>query len=319
MCIQRSQTDDRVGFRLADIPAWIATSWNSMWQSRTVSTTPALPQVVVATTDIWTASRQGDAVAVQARIGEVGFFASKKVFVNTKNPEGQTPLFLAVRNNHVPVIRVLLPHVDPSVVDRAGFSALHMAVEDERVEAAETLLEAGFPVDTRGTCGYTPWQQAVQTENLAMVNLLQRNGADINATFSAPGVKNETILHMAIGSQEVRWVKALAALRSIDFSVENGDGETALYKAVAMGYIEGVRAIIDGYRWADSISLVGDKNSLTKLLSLAEEGGFTDIHKILNDQTLEVIESNRKAFAAVVARIPQTPIRYQDYDDYDYD
>ena len=317
MCIQRSQTDDRVGFRLADIPGWIATSWNSIWESRTVSTTPALPQVVVATTDIWTASRQGDAVAVQARIGEVGFFASKKVFVNTKNPEGQTPLFLAVRGNHVPVIRVLLPHVDRSVVDRAGFSALHMAVEDERVEAAETLLEAGFPVDTRGTCGYTPWQQAVQTENLEMLMLLQRNGADINATFSAPGVKNETILHMAIRNQEVRWVKGLAAVRSIDFSVENGDGETALYKAVAMGYVEGVQAIIAGYRWADSISLVGDKNSLTKLLSLAEEGGFTDIHKLLNDQMSKVIESNRRAFAAAVARIPRTPIRYQDYDDYD--
>ncbi|MCX6989714.1 MAG: ankyrin repeat domain-containing protein [Chlamydiae bacterium] len=317
MCVQRSQTDPREGFHLADIPAWIATSWNSMWQSRTVSTTPALPQVVVATTDIWTASRQGDAVAVQARIGEVGFFASKKVFVNAKNPEGQTPLFLAVRNNHVPVISVLLPHVDPSVVDRAGFSALHMAVEEERIEAAQTLLQAGFPVDTRGTCGYTPWQQAVRIENLAMLNLLQRNGADINATFSAPGVKNETILHMAIRNQEARWVKALVALHSIDFLVENGDGETALYKAVAMGYTEGVQAIIAGYRWADSIALVGGKNSLDKLMSLAKERGFTDIHKLLNDQMPKVIDSNRRAIAAAVASIQPTIWRERNYYDDD--
>ena len=259
MCIQRSQTDHReIGFHLADIPAWIATSWNSMWQSRTVSTTPTQPQVVAATMDIWTASRQGDAVAVQARIAEVGFFASKKAFVNTRNPEGQTPLFLAVRNNHLPVIRVLLPHADPSIVDRAGFSALHIAVEEERVEAAETLLQGGFPVDTRGACGYTPWQQAFETANLAMLNLLKSRGADINATFSAPGVKNETMFHMAIRNRQAGWVRCLAALHSIDFSVENGDGETALYKAVAMGYVEGVEAIIAGYRWADSIFLVGE-------------------------------------------------------------
>jgi ankyrin repeat protein len=64
--------------------------------------------------------------------------------------------------------------------DPDGISLLHLAVLTNHVEAAQTLIAAGVPLNETDKHGYTPllYASTVDFGNGRMVNLLLRDGAD---------------------------------------------------------------------------------------------------------------------------------------------
>ena len=72
---------------------------------------------------------------------------------------------------------------NPGLEGKAGFSALHMAVDMYHWEAVELLLDYGANIDIKSKDGrgLTPLHLAVLKRDENMVKLLVNNGADINA------------------------------------------------------------------------------------------------------------------------------------------
>ena len=71
----------------------------------------------------------------------------------------------------------------PGLEEKAGFSALHMAVDTKQREEVELLLDYGANIDIKSKDGrgLTPLHLAVLLRDENMVKLLVNNGADINA------------------------------------------------------------------------------------------------------------------------------------------
>ncbi len=73
------------------------------------------------------------------------------------------------------------------------FTALYMAVEQDKFDAAEYLLKSGANPNIKTEGGTLPLCIAAQNKNLPMVKLLVENGADIEYSYS----NNATTLYLA--------------------------------------------------------------------------------------------------------------------------
>jgi hypothetical protein len=74
---------------------------------------------------------------------------------------------------------------DPTLRDDVGWTAMHWAVQGARLRCLSALLEAGAPLEVRDHRGRTPLMLAVigsrASKHVAVVDLLLRHGADVNA------------------------------------------------------------------------------------------------------------------------------------------
>lgn len=103
----------------------------------------------------------------------------------------------------------------PGLVDRrdlGGATLLHRAAMTADAPRARVLLAAGAAVDARDALGHTPLSRAVNhTSGLAVVRLLLRHGADVNARC---GPTAGTPLHTAARRDNVAAGRLLLAARA---------------------------------------------------------------------------------------------------------
>jgi ankyrin repeat protein len=116
-----------------------------------------------------------------------------------------------------------------------GWTPLHLAAFFGRQEAAAALLARGANVDSRSTnhMRNTPLHAAAAGRRFPLVQLLLRNGADVNATQSG----GWTALHGAAQSGDPALVQLLLAHQAhVHPRAENG--QTALDLALLKGHQE---------------------------------------------------------------------------------
>ncbi len=70
---------------------------------------------------------------------------------------------------------------DINATSSEGENALHMAISDGNVEIANELITLGINVNPRGDLGRTPLHEAASRGDMALVELLVENGADLFA------------------------------------------------------------------------------------------------------------------------------------------
>ncbi|NAZ34551.1 MAG: hypothetical protein GU356_09810 [Pyrobaculum sp.] len=105
--------------------------------------------------------------------------------LNAKNEGGWTPLHLAALNGRVDIVATLLEHgADPNVQDKFGRTPLHLAASEGRVEVVRLLLERGADPNAKYEDGWTPLHVAASEGHVDVVRLLLEHGAD-------PTAKNE--------------------------------------------------------------------------------------------------------------------------------
>ena len=76
----------------------------------------------------------------------------------------ETPLMMAVRENHIEIVKILLEHgADPNLTNSDGVSSLHLAAYDGTENLVTLLLESGAKPGIRDKDGKTPLDWA-QTE-----------------------------------------------------------------------------------------------------------------------------------------------------------
>ena len=106
---------------------------------------------------------------------------------NTVNHNGVSPLFIAAKENHDDVVRLLLAEIDPrdSILKSSGSSPLHVAAFFGSTAVVEILLDDGrLPVDGLTIEDDTPLHSAATSGQLKIIEALLRHGADATIAWN---------------------------------------------------------------------------------------------------------------------------------------
>ena len=148
----------------------------------------------------------------------------------------------AVRDRNGQAVRRLLAQQAPvNARQPDGATALHWAVHWNDLAVVELLLRAGADGGTANDYGVTPLSLACTNGNLAVASRLLESGADPNA---ASPVTGETVLMTAARTGVAAVVAALLDHGADPGAHETRHGQTALMWASAEGHTEVVRTLI---------------------------------------------------------------------------
>lgn len=136
-----------------------------------------------------TAAEAGDLDRVKTLIQEGHQVNQLELYLNP-----HTPLILAIQNDHIQVIEVLIEKgADVNLPSISGVAPLHFAVWRGNIEACRRLVEAGADIRKNTRTGWTPLHYAARHGRLEIISYLLEAGCDIDAKTT----KGITPLHLA--------------------------------------------------------------------------------------------------------------------------
>jgi ankyrin repeat protein len=147
------------------------------------------------------AAEAGDVEKVRALL------VAGPALIDAKNDKGVTPLWLAAREGHLAVVKLLLENgaaVDAK--DSVGATPLWLATFKGHLAVVKLLLEKGAAVDAKDSEGATPLWFATSDGNLAVVKLLLEKGAN-------PNVEARGLTPLRIAQAERGWAGIAELLR----------------------------------------------------------------------------------------------------------
>lgn len=161
---------------------------------------------------------------------------------NTIDPNGQTGLFIALREPSPKTAEVLIdwPKTDVNALNSKGESALMLAVLKDHQALAEKLIKKGADVNKTG---WTPLHYAATNGHLALISLLLEN----NAYIDAESPNGTTPLMMAAMYGTAAAVKLLLQ-EGADPQLKNQQGLTAVQFAERGNRPDSVEAIAAAIR-----------------------------------------------------------------------
>ncbi|KAJ0232133.1 Ankyrin repeat-containing domain-containing protein [Hirschfeldia incana] len=148
-----------------------------------------------------------------------------KLYTNTKDEAGDTPLVHAARQRQIEMAKYLIDHgADPNIASELGATALHHAAGTGEIEMLKEWLSRGVPVDSQSESG-TPliWAAGHDQKDTVQV-LLEHNvnpnadtGDDVTPLLSAvaAGAKanvfagGATPLHIAVDIGDLELINCL--------------------------------------------------------------------------------------------------------------
>jgi ankyrin repeat protein len=161
---------------------------------------------------------------------------------NTVDPNGQTGLFIALREPSLKTAEVLVdwPKTDVNALNSKGESALMLAALKDHQALAEKLIKKGADVNKTG---WTPLHYAASNGHLAIISLLLEQ----NAYIDAESPNGTTPLMMAAMYGTLAAVKLLLQ-EGADPQLKNQQGLTALQFAQRGNRPDAVEAIASAIR-----------------------------------------------------------------------
>ncbi|KAL7805227.1 ankyrin [Trichoderma aethiopicum] len=205
-----------------------------------------------------------------------------------------TPLHAASASGYVDLVGLLLEHgdtaVDLSAQDRGGNTALHLALANDHVEVAASLLTAyeklvasattlenvsSGPVtstlripslDVQNLNLQTPLISAVQSCNVEVIKRLLHYGVNVNLADR----KGKTALHYAAALKVPEILSLLLEVSGANLNAEDHNGTTPLHEASLQGRPLNVEKLLQGK--VEYTKLDKDGHSP---LELASEAGHT--------------------------------------------
>ena len=176
----------------------------------------------------------------------------------SRDKNGTTPFSIVLKKD-ISVIREVLGSIY-TITDSDGNTPVHIVVKANASDSIlQTLIDEGYPVDTRNADGYTALNYAIEADDVKTSLVLLENGANPFQQIDKKGkngisialeknnpkmisnivkyagkmtdVQGNTILHYAAKTSSVEMVKTLISY-GIDKSVKNISGDTAYTIAV---------------------------------------------------------------------------------------
>lgn len=203
---------------------------------------------------------------------QMDYLLSLNPDINARNKNGDTPLFIAVKNNNrVLGEQLLAKKADVFSVNQENNSALHYAMSvggeiqdwlltSEVIKACDgigntplhyaakwkydnsvsILLEKGANPDAQNANGETPIFSAIQSNSTSTISLLIKNGANKEAR----DFLGNTPLHSCVYKDAKDSAKVLI-LSGADIDAKNLAGQTPLAEAASKGFISMVTLLLD--------------------------------------------------------------------------
>ena len=110
----------------------------------------------------------------------------------SRDKEGNTPFSIVLKKD-INVINEVLGN-SYNITDSDGNSPLHIVVKNKgSTTLLRTLIDRGYPLDTRNADGYTPLNYAIEAGNLNMAEILLEKGANPFQTIDKKGTNGVTI------------------------------------------------------------------------------------------------------------------------------
>ena len=200
---------------------------------------------------------------------------------------GYTPLMMAARAGHAPVMRLLLERgANPKTASVAGTTPLMLAAAAGSADAARVLLDAGADVSaTESARGQTAVMFAAAYNRIAVIQLLAERGADVAAASKVVDLhsftEEDAERRPAQPAQESK-PRVAGVDRNFVYTELVGymGGFTPLLLASREGHVEAVDALLRAGAGVNQVS-AGDR---TSPLLVATINGHFDLAKLLLDR-----------------------------------
>ncbi|KAK4063787.1 hypothetical protein Trihar35433_8495 [Trichoderma harzianum] len=205
---------------------------------------------------------------------------------NVKDSDGQTPLLLAYKDQRLDLVKLLLKcGTNPNVKDSDGQTPLLLAYKDQHLDLVKLLLECGSNPNVKDSDGQTPLLLAYKDQHLDLVKLLLKYSSNPNVKDS----DGQTPLLLAIKDQRLDLVKLLLECGS-KIKVKDNDGQTPFFLAITHRHFGIAELLLEH----GSSVFEKDDNGQT-IFSLATEHGYKDFAKKLRQRELDMLSKSTKA------------------------
>ena len=152
-------------------------------------------------------------------------------------------------------------------VNERGYTPLHIAAREGRVEIASFLIEKGADLEAKNPTGYTPLFLAVRSKRPEIVRFLLEKGADVNAQTRF----QTTPLFTAAESGNVEVIRALIE-KGANVNHANPFFGSPLHRAAYMDFPEAAKVLLD----AGADLKIKDQRGQTPLHQAAQLGRVGD-------------------------------------------
>jgi ankyrin repeat protein len=216
------------------------------------------------------ASNDNTALHIAAALGHVGLIPILLTYdgveTHKNNGYGKSPLDLAIENNHIHTIKLLLPdtHLESSI------AALSKAERYNALEIIKLLLaHHATLINVVDGHGRTMLHRAVIKKNIALIELLL---TDKDIQINATDENGNTALHYSACKQDIRYTSKYKQLKSIAPNATTVKSESI--------YI----IIINLLLTHPTINLQAKNNNQMTALQIAQKKGYSELIPLLSSQ-----------------------------------
>ncbi|KAM0431394.1 hypothetical protein ACHAPT_005371 [Fusarium lateritium] len=193
-----------------------------------------------------------------------------------KDREGLAPLHWAASIGHTATVEVLLQQerLDLDATDLAGFTALHKAAENGRVEIVKLLIDSGADVEASGDGQDTALHRAVAKGQMESVKVL----LSLRADKGARGTQGKSMLHVAAENGRLEMAQLFVDINA-DLEATDHEGNTPLHLASSSGKMDLVKFLLD-----KNANIEAENKSRDTPLRLAAMSEEDDVVRLLFEE-----------------------------------
>jgi ankyrin repeat protein len=181
--------------------------------------------------------------AIEAEdLAAIRTFFQAGVDPNATNERGETPLTFALKCCELKVLKALAEKVDLNGRNKEGNTALYLALKDNKPDRFEFLLDKNADVKVPNEDGRTVLHMAAAHDDLPLIKKLIERGADVNAIGGANG--DIPLIQACIGNRPQTEIIRLFLDTGANVNHQSKNNATCLIYVAASGHKDLVQELL---------------------------------------------------------------------------